>query len=106
MLQYDAGTTRLNEGDFVIVPELAHRQRIPDHDQSRLVRQSQAVVPATPAAWLRTMSATPWGGYYAYWFRLRSTPWRFSSQPLETFTVFRVGDERGSGGDVATRFAR
>jgi 4-amino-4-deoxy-L-arabinose transferase-like glycosyltransferase len=104
MLQYDTEATLLSVGDFVIVPALAHRQHIPYRDQRRLHREWESVVTATPASWLRTMSASPWGGYYAYWFRLRSTPWRFSLEPLETFTVFRVGHEPESPGEVARRF--
>jgi hypothetical protein len=93
MQVYDVKRSILQRGDYVVIPSIPDRQVMrPEHRASlRAVREIS--VPAGPLSWLRTMSFKPYGGYY--YFSLEDgtgPPWLVSTRPLDTFTVYRVGE--------------
>lgn len=95
MKQFDTYRSELKPGDYLIVPSLVHRQVILPEQRRSLERVREVIVDASPATWLRTMSEHPLGGYYAYSFRrFHGPPWRFSTQPLDTFSIFLVADSQ------------
>jgi 4-amino-4-deoxy-L-arabinose transferase-like glycosyltransferase len=93
MCQYDTERTVLSNGDYLVVPSLVHRQMIRSEHQEILKRMRKVTVNAEPLTWFRTMSEEPRGGYYAFSFRqFHGPPWRVSTAPLDTFSIFVVVD--------------
>jgi len=93
MKEYDVQRTCLTEGDYIIIPELVHKQKLLKEHQNSLVKKFEITFEATPVTLIRTMSIWPWGGYYAFSVKGNSLPWSVSSQPLEKFEVFEVCDK-------------
>jgi hypothetical protein len=88
MLQYQTGVSVLQTGDFLIQPALVVHQTIDARDLARLTLLKSTTVPAGPGTMFRTMSSTPWGGFYGGAGRAPS--WRLSTAPLERFDLFVV----------------
>jgi hypothetical protein len=87
MIIFDRYSTTMELGDYVVIPSSIHVQRINKNEQSELevIRIINVVSPLV--SWIRTMGRKPVGGYY-YSVRLVG-PWRFSNDPLETFTIYQ-----------------
>jgi len=85
---YDQRTTTLHRGDYVVVPRVVSGQELrPDHRQQlRLVTTVTVGAPAT--AYLRTMGTG--ASYYAFYWKYRPFPFRFTTEPLESFTMYVV----------------
>jgi hypothetical protein len=85
---YDQRTTTLHVGDYVVVPLTASGQELrPDHRQQ--LRQITVVTIRAPAtAYLRTMGSG--ASYYAFYWKDRAFPFRFTMDPLESFTMYTV----------------
>ena len=98
MLEYDARTTCVALGDYVVVPMNIHVQRLNASDTSRLVLTDVYSISAPPATYLRTVFSDQGGGYYYYVY-----PWilpvKWSRAPFE-FRVFQVGRRDESGTPV------
>jgi hypothetical protein len=92
MQVYDAGRSRLAQGDALVMATTTDRQILAPQDRARLRRLHRIEVPTTALARLRTTNAEPWGGYYAFLWQNRSTPLRWSAAPLEVFYVFVVAE--------------
>lgn len=85
--QFDSRATLLQPGDLLVEPALVSGQELRPEDAPRLHAVARIKVAARPQTVLRTMSASPWGGFY---FGLgESLPWTASREPLETFTIYR-----------------
>ncbi len=91
--QYDPGRSALSEGDFLIVPEMVPRQDVTQADWQRCVRIDSVVTPSGPWTTLRSVMKVPPGGYYSM-IDPRALPWAPSVQPLDEFTLFRIGPAR------------
>ena len=88
--QYDPDRSALSEGDYLIVPELVPRQDVPPADWQRCRRIDTIVAPSGAWTVLRTVMKVPPGGYYTM-VDSRALPWAPSVQPLEEFSLFRIG---------------
>ncbi len=90
MIQYDTQNSRLQIGDFLVVPSFINNQQISPQLLPQLREVQRLDIPAPVATWLRTMNTDVGeGGYYSFHFP-ESTPWRFSRAPFE-FVIFQVG---------------
>jgi Dolichyl-phosphate-mannose-protein mannosyltransferase len=90
---YDLKTSVLQAGDYLVMPALPDQQEIPAWRVASLRKVRQIAVPAGPLSWLRTMSITPHGGYYAFSLHAGTgPPWLVSTQPLDSFAIYRVTD--------------
>jgi hypothetical protein len=90
LVSYDVQTSRLAPGDALVSPSVPHHQTLRPADQQRLARVRTVIVAAAPLTWLRSMSATPWGGYYSFSIGDGAPPYPWSTAPLETFEIYEV----------------
>ena len=91
MRQFDTQKTEFENGDYLVVPDLVHRQVILPEQWQALKKVQDFKIDSGPTTWVRTMSVRPLGGYYAYSFqRFQGPPWRLSTEPLDTFSIFVV----------------
>lgn len=99
---YDPGVSVVTPGDVIIRPAFVDAQPIDPADEACLTPDGEVVVPAGPAALLRTITSRP--GYYAVW---QGLPYGPSDEPLETFTTYRVTcfASRGSAVQPPSRHA-
>ncbi len=88
--QYDTVHTTLQRGEFLVIPENVHRQRLvlPHGLALSHVRQQEAA--GGGIAVIRLMSRRPPGGFHAFSLKFQGPPWRFSTGPLEVFHVYQV----------------
>jgi hypothetical protein len=85
---YDERTTTLHAGDYVVVPHVVSGQDLrPDHTR-QLRRVTTVTIHAPMTAYLRTMGTG--ACYYAFYWENRPFPFRFTTEPLETFTLYLV----------------
>ena len=91
MLQYDTVTTRLQPGDYLVIPAGVDQQQITDSDGSRLQDFETIQVAAPAATWIRTMYPYQVGGYYSFNFPT-VLPIEYSREPF-TFTIKRVTEK-------------
>ena len=87
MQPYIPGAALLKTGDFLLIPEIVHQQKIDASDLKRLTLLRRMELDSNPLSSLRSMT---WHlGYYAVWEGL---PWTFSLGSLDTLRLYRVGE--------------
>jgi len=89
MLEYEPGKSRLQPGDFVVVPGTVHRQQITSEDTALLHPVREESVRGNALDLVRTV--TGGGGLYYYW---AAVPWTLRWGALETFRVYEVRPAR------------
>ena len=82
--EYDRRRTTLNVGDVVIEPTGISRQQFTGPQRRQLTLESTVFAPAAGLTTIRTVSL------YAFSWKLGTAPLRFSSEPIESFDIFRV----------------
>lgn len=90
MKQYDSASSKLNEGDYLVMPNLMQQSINPLH-LPQLKKIYRIIVETTPSAVFKTLTnnlGSP-AGYYAM-LDPRHLPWTISVTPLETFLIFQV----------------
>ena len=89
MKQYDLRNTQLQEGDYLVVSNMMKSNPIVAPRYVPMLReQGIMAVLGGPETLCRTMSEAPWGGFYAG--GAGALPWRFSQQPLERFSIYKI----------------
>lgn len=88
MRQYDLNKTELLAGDYLVAPQIIGTVPVNSRYAPYMKPiQDFVVQPSTPLL-CRTISTQPAANFYGGgWNPL---PWTYSSQPLETFTVFQI----------------
>jgi 4-amino-4-deoxy-L-arabinose transferase-like glycosyltransferase len=87
MKQFDSMATHFQPDDLLVKPALVSGQEIRPDEAQRLHPVATIKIVARPQTVFRTMTMSPWGGFY---FGLgESLPWTISREPLETFTIYR-----------------
>lgn len=89
MIQYDTQKSRLQNGDYLVVPSYIHNQEIAPDLLPRLQETRRWIIPAPIPTWIRTMTTNFEGGGYYYFQFPGITPWRFSRAPFE-FVIFQL----------------
>ena len=90
MKPYDPNRTELAAGDYLVQPKRIHGSSIADRHHARLIRFVEITVEASPWLWLRTIAVRPPGGFYSFFLNNGAPPWRFSTDPIEQFVIYRV----------------